>query len=101
MMSKNSGETLSEETVHDLLSTEDRLQVVRALAEDPREWGVEKVQQRLFDTSDSSADEHRRVKIRLIHKTLPRLDDANVVRYDREEAIVAPGPNFDCVATKL
>lgn len=37
------------------------------------------------------------VEVALTHNHLPKLADHNVVRWDREEGVVAPGPAFEQV----
>ncbi|OAQ54219.1 hypothetical protein HTG_01405 [Natrinema mahii] len=92
--------TLETETVYTLLADE-RLRAVLESLRAAAPASPDELERRLA-ASDSSLEasaagdaDHRAIAIELIHYYLPKLDDHDVVEYDRSDATVTTGSNFD------
>ncbi len=98
------GCSFSLDTAFDLLHDRRRRAVLTVLNETDRRLSVtelaNKIAIRENDPRDPSAHSEN-VRLSLIHVHLPKLADANVVRYDRERPTVEPGPLFEQTLSHL
>lgn len=92
---------LSEPECFLLLSNRKRLLLLRILNESSEACAVslslrelaERIAERTYEFP--SAEEISGIRLGLYHNHIPRLEEANVVFYDRDDDTVEVGPNFD------
>jgi hypothetical protein len=95
---------LSKDTAFSLVADERRRIVVRLMLDRRDEWDVpalaEAVADRERDGSPDTVDEEveKRIRIALLHRHLPKLDDAGVVTFDFNAETVAPRDRLDELA---
>lgn len=103
--SSNSGETLSEERLFDLLGNERRRSCLQCLigleGAIPVQDLANQVATSVSGEDRSASDIRDSVYISLCQNHLPKLDDAGVVEYDSGEKTVSPGPAFPAVERHL
>lgn len=91
---------VSRDDAYDLAAEDRRREVLRILLTDRDEWAVDElataVAARENEVALEDVDErtHERVVVALLHRDLPKLDDANVVEFDDEEKTVAAGEHI-------
>lgn len=93
----------SPESLFELLSDERRRLVVSTVAEKGERVSLSDLAETVAeaeaaDASAVSQDHCEVVHTLLYHSHLPKLADAGVLEFDREERVVEPGPNLSSVA---
>lgn len=92
---------LSEDKAYDLVAEELRRETLRILLNESEEWNVSslatEIVARESEISRSEVDEadKKRVAVALLHRDLPRLDDADVVEFDFNDERVVVGEHID------
>ncbi|MFD1514058.1 DUF7344 domain-containing protein [Halomarina rubra] len=99
---------ISTTTVHSLLGTKTRCQVITLLLEAERTWDVETLAAELVRLDPTLAPDGAQVEnhtdrlaTRLYHCTLPKLADEDVVDFDHDAMVVTPGENLSAVGAYL
>ncbi|AGB31403.1 hypothetical protein C488_00442 [Natrinema pellirubrum DSM 15624] len=105
-MSRSRQTALETETIYTLLADETHRAVLEALRADepasPDELGRRlAASDRSLEESTAGWTDRRAITVELIHYYLPKLDDHDVVEYDRSDATVTTGPNVDDIAPLL
>lgn len=95
---------LSESECFALLGNRQRLLLLRMLEDScatplPMEQLAERIAERAYEYP--SAEDLREVRLALYHNHIPRLEEADVVSYDRDDDTVEVRPNFDTLAQFL
>lgn len=92
---------LSEDEAYGLVAEELRRETLRILLSESEEWNVAslatEIVARESEISRSEVDEadKKRVAVALLHRDLPRLDDADVVEFDFNDERVVVGEHID------
>lgn len=94
---------LTESDIFALLAKRRRRLLLRILQESDSPPSVSELAERIEALEDESpSDEAQRtIYLSLYHNHLPRLEEADVVRYDRAEGTVAPDVNFHTIVRFL
>lgn len=94
---------LSESDLFVLLAKRRRRLTLRILRESAMHITTIEVAKRIGEREydNPSAEDLHAIHLSLYHNHLPRLEDADVVWYDRDEGIIHPGPNFDSLIRVL
>lgn len=99
-MSRSQQTTLETETIYTLLADERFRAVLEALRA-AESTSADELGRRLaasdrsVEASAAGRPDRRAITVELIHYYLPKLDDHGVVEYDRSDATVTTGRNFD------
>lgn len=94
---------LSKDEAYDLAADERRRKTVQVLLNERETWSVDALATEVaarendIDDADVSEEMHRRVTVALLHQDLPKLADADVVRFDFEDETVEAGENIEDV----
>lgn len=92
---------LSEDEAYGLVAEELRRETLRILLSESEEWNVASLATEIVaheeDVPPSEVDEEarKRVAVALMHRDLPKLDDADVVEFDFDEEVVVTGAHID------
>lgn len=94
---------LSESDVFALLSHRRRRLVIRILQNFPLPLTADEIATLVGECEydDPSDDRLEVITLSLYHKHLPKLEDAGVVAWDRDDGIVQSGPNFGVLIGEL
>lgn len=94
---------LTETDVFVLLSKRRRRLALRILQEYTTPLTVRELTELIGECEyeDPSADSLHAIHISLSHNHLPRLEQADIVEYDRDGGTVSPGLNFDVLTDAL
>lgn len=99
-MDEWSSDELSEDEAYELVAQSLRRETLRVLLNERDEWEVDalaaEVAAREGDVQPDDVDEetHKRVAVALLHRDLPRLDDAGIVEFDFAAETVVTGENI-------
>lgn len=96
-------EELSQSDIFVLLSERRRRLSLRVIRESPTPITIEALTEQVGEREyrNPSAEVLSSVRLSLYHNHLPRLEEAVVVVYDRDQGTVRPGLNFDDVVRAL
>lgn len=96
-------ENITESDIFVLLAERRRRLAIEVLRQASSPISVETLADRIGhrEYQNPSAEQLRTIYIALYHVHLPRLEDADVVRYDRDGGTVYPGRNFDALVRVL
>ena len=92
---------LSADEAYELAAERARRETLRLLLTEREEWTVDdlasEVAAREHETTPAAIDEetHKHVAVTLVHRDLPKLDDAGAVAFDVEDETVTPRPSID------
>ena len=94
---------ISESDIFVLLAKRRRRLTLRILRMTPSTLTVGDLAQHLasLEYECPSAEEIRTIHLALYHNHLPRLDEADVLEYDRHQGTIRPGKNFDTLSRYL
>ncbi|WP_233563503.1 hypothetical protein [Haloarcula sp. Atlit-7R] len=100
----NSEQRIATETALELLTNQQRRQILRRVADTPDGTTVDQLTQHLRGADSLQPDgngsvEHRGIELHHIH--LPKLQEANVVEYDTDQGTVHRGREFQDVLSLL
>ncbi|MDQ2054065.1 hypothetical protein [Halobellus sp. H-GB7] len=100
----NSEQRIATETALELLTNQQRRQILRRVADTPDGTTVDQLTQHLRGADSLQPDgngsvEHRSIELHHVH--LPKLQDANVIEYDTSQGTVHRGREFQNVLALL
>ena len=104
LLMSNSEQRMTTETALDLLTNQQRQQILRRVADTPDGTTVDQLTQHLrgadsLQPGGNSSVEHRGIELHHVH--LPKLQDANVIEYDTSQGTVHQGREFQQVLALL
>jgi len=104
LLMSNSEQRIATETALELLTNQQRQQILRQVADTPDGMTVDRLTQHLRGADSLQPDgngsvEHRGIELRHIH--LPKLQEANVIEYDTDQGTVHRGREFQDVLDLL
>lgn len=104
LLMSNSEQRMTTETALELLTNQQRRQILRRVADTPDGTTVNQLTQHLRGTDSLQPDgngsvEHRGIELHHLH--LPKLQDANVIEYDTNQGTVHRGAEFQDVLRLL
>ncbi len=103
-MAHNDTPQLSQDTVFDLLSSSRRRFIVHRLKAGSGEIDLQTLAAELaakeakIDQEELNAQQRKRTYVSLYQTHIPKLAEADVVRYDAEAGVVREGPTLEAVA---
>ena len=100
----NSEQRIATETALELLTNQQRRQILHRVADTPDGTTVDQLKQLLrgsdsLQTDGNGSVEHRGIELHHVH--LPKLQDANVIEYDTSQGTVHRGREFQNVLRLL
>ena len=87
-------DNLSETDIFALLARRRRRLILRILQDSPASMTPRALAERIQECESTPDGDLRDITVSLAHVHLPKLDEAQVIRYDHEGKTVSPGPNF-------
>jgi hypothetical protein len=95
---------MSTETALELLTKQQRRQILRRVADTPDGTTIDQLTRDLQEADSlqpggNGSVEHRGIELTHVH--LPKLQEANVIEYDADQGIVHPGREFHDVLALL
>ena len=104
LLMTNSEQRIATETALELLTNQQRQQILRQVADTPDGTTVDQLTQHLggedsLQTDGNGSVEHRGIELHHVH--LPKLQDANVIEYDTNQGTVHRGAEFQDVLALL
>ncbi|TKX79084.1 hypothetical protein EXE53_17715 [Halorubrum sp. SD626R] len=104
LLMSNSEQRMSTETALELLTNQQRRQILRRVADTPDGTTVDQLTQHLrgadsFHPNGNGSVEHRRIELHHVH--LPKLQEASVIEYDTGQGTVRRGREFQEVLDLL
>ena len=104
LLMSNSEQRIATETALELLTHQQRRQVLRRVADTPDGTTVDQLTQHLrgpdlLQPDGNGSVEHRGIELHHVH--LPKLQDANVIEYDTNQGTVHRGAEFQDVLALL
>ena len=104
LLMSNSEQRIATETALELLTNQQRQQILRRVADTPDGTTVDQLTQHLGGEDSLQPDgngsvEHRGIELHHVH--LPKLQDANVIEYDTSQGTVHRGREFQNVLRLL
>jgi DNA-binding transcriptional ArsR family regulator len=96
-------QSISTETVLKLLADPQRRQILRAVAGSDTPMSVEQLVESATEVSGASAQDgsRKRWATTVRHSHLPKLQDADVIEYDRQGQRLQQGKQFEATASLL